>query len=193
MTSIFRGLAVLTLVCGILGVGAAADDDGKKAAALPDPKWLKAFVDQGEDEAALKGYLTPEGVKVDIVAEFPVVTNPVGMTFAEDGTLFVIEWRPDPKPIAEESFTITYKDGTTRTFAAAKKSVKDVVKVLRDTKGKGVYDQSEVILEEELPPASWHTTAGCTCPAGARSAATNWPSCLARRQQRRARRRRSRR
>lgn len=153
MTSILRGLAVLAVASGLFSLHAATDDDSKKTDAplRPQPRWLKNFVDQGEDDAALKGYVTPEGIKVDIVADFPVVTNPVGMTFAEDGTLFVIEWRPDPKPVTEENFTVTYKDGSTRTFAATKKSVKDVVKVLRDTKGKGVYDQSEVILEEELP------------------------------------------
>ncbi len=32
-----------------------------------------------------------------------------------------------------------------------KKKVKDVVKVLKDSKGKGVYDQSKIILEDELP------------------------------------------
>src|SRR6185437_5342564 len=45
----------------------------------------------------------------------------------------------------------TYRDGSKRTIAAVKKRVKDVVKVLQDSKGKGVYDQSKVLLEDELP------------------------------------------
>lgn len=140
-----RGLLALVLMGAALA--GAADTDKPKTAPPPAPRWFKS-VDQGGD---LKGYLTPEGVKLEVVADFPVVTNPVGMTFGEDGSLYVIEWRPDPKPIGEEVFTIVYKDGSLHTFTRVKKSVKDVVKVLRDTKGKGVYDQSEVILEDELP------------------------------------------
>ena len=72
------------------------------------------------------------------------------MTFADDGTPFVLEWRPGDDG-RETPETITYKDGTTRTIAAMKKKIKDVVKTLADTKGKGVYDQSKVVLEDELP------------------------------------------
>src|SRR5262249_14216435 len=43
------------------------------------------------------------------------------------------------------------KDGSKRSVATMKKRVKDVVKVLSDSKGKGVYDEARVILEEELP------------------------------------------
>ena len=60
----------------------------------PAPTWLK-IIDQGQNDPRLKGYLTPEGLKVEIVAEYPTVVNPVGMTFAEDGAPFVLEWRPD--------------------------------------------------------------------------------------------------
>src|SRR4051794_7492764 len=60
----------------------------------PAPAWLK-LIDQGANDPRLKGYLTPEGVKVEIVADFPTVVNPVGMTFADDGTLHVLEWLPD--------------------------------------------------------------------------------------------------
>src|SRR5262245_45747191 len=57
--------------------------------ALPAPKGLK-FVDQGTHDRRLAGYRTPDGLKLEIVAEAPVVVNPVGMTFAE-GTPFVLE------------------------------------------------------------------------------------------------------
>ena len=52
------------------------------------------------------------------------------------------------KPAAVE---INYKDGTSRTFTVLKKPVKDSVKVLRDAKGKGVYDEAKEILTEEMP------------------------------------------
>jgi len=110
------------------------------------------IIDQGTLDPRLKGYLTPEGLKLEIVAEEPTVINPVGMTFATDGTPFVLEWLPDTGAgFPEHPETITYKDGSTRKIATMKKRVKDVVKVLRDSKGKGVYDEAKVILEEELP------------------------------------------
>jgi putative membrane-bound dehydrogenase-like protein len=115
----------------------------------PKPAWLK-IIDQGGSDPRLKGYFTPEGIRVEIVAEESVVVNPVGMTFADDGTPFVLEWRPGDEG-RETLETIIYKDGTTRTIATMKKKIKDVVKTLVDTKGKGVYDQSKIILEDELP------------------------------------------
>jgi putative membrane-bound dehydrogenase-like protein len=118
---------------------------------LPAPKWLK-IIDQGANDPRLKGYLTPEGVKVEVVAEAPAVVNPVGMAFADDGTPFVLEWRPSPgDEKAEKPETFTYKDGSTRTFATATKRVKDVVKTLKSGKGDGVWDQAQVVLEDELP------------------------------------------
>jgi putative membrane-bound dehydrogenase-like protein len=117
----------------------------------PAPKWLK-IIDQGGNDPRLKGYFTPAGVKVEIVAEEPVVINPVGMAFGDDGTSYVLEWRPSPGDDGRETQeTFTYKDGTKRSVAAMKKKVKDAVKVLQDTKDKGVYDQSKVILEDEMP------------------------------------------
>jgi hypothetical protein len=118
---------------------------------LPAPKWLKV-IDQGRYDPCLKGYFAPDGVKVEVVADYPVVTNPVGMTFADDGTLYVLEWLPDTgSTFPEHAETIHYKDGTTRQVATMKKKVKDHVKVLRDTKGTGVYDQAQVVLEDDLP------------------------------------------
>lgn len=116
----------------------------------PVPAWVK-MIDQGTNDARLKGYFTPEGIKVEIVADFPAVTNPVGMTFAEDGTLLVLEWRPGGSNWNEVQETVHYRDGTQRKFAAMKKTVKDVVKVLSSSKGNGIYDQAKVILEDELP------------------------------------------
>jgi putative membrane-bound dehydrogenase-like protein len=118
----------------------------------PAPKWLK-IIDQGKNDPRLKGYFTPEGLKVEIVADYPTVVNPVGMTFAEDGTPYVLEWQPDiggsTFPEFKEEFT--FKDGSKRLIATMKKRVPDAVKVLRDSKGVGNYDKADVILEHELP------------------------------------------
>jgi putative membrane-bound dehydrogenase-like protein len=115
----------------------------------PSPKWLK-LADQGELNPRLAGFKLPEGIRAEIVAEEPATINPVGMTFAEDGTAYVLEWRAgDGGAEALEEFV--YKDGTRRSVLTMRKKVKDVVKVLRDTKGRGVYDASEVVLEDELP------------------------------------------
>jgi putative membrane-bound dehydrogenase-like protein len=128
----------------------------------PRPDWVK-IIDQGKNDPRLKGYFTPEGIKVEIVADYPVVTNPVGMTFGDDGTLYVLEWKPfSGVSFPEYTETFTYKDGTKRNVATMRKAVrddkgkvtkvvKDVVKVLRDTTGKGTYDNAKVILEDELP------------------------------------------
>jgi len=118
---------------------------------LPKPDWVK-MIDHGKKDPRLKGYSTPEGIKVEIVAEAPTVINPVGMTFADDGTPFVLEWPVDPKGNGSrvvEKFT--YKDGSTRDIATMKKSVKDLVKTLQWNSDKKVYDKATVVLEDELP------------------------------------------
>ncbi len=118
---------------------------------LPAPKWLK-IIDQGTKDPRLEGYLTPEGVKVEIVADAPAVVNPVGMTFADDGTPYVLEWRPSPgDEWREKAETFTCKDGSTRKVATMTKRVKDVVKTLHAGKADGTWDQAQVILEDELP------------------------------------------
>jgi quinoprotein glucose dehydrogenase len=117
--------------------------------AKPAPKWLK-IIDQGAQNPRLKGYWLPEGIRAEIVAENPVVINPVGMTFGLEGAPYVLEWRAgDGGKEAPEEFT--YKDGSHRKLLTMKKKVRDAVKVLRDTKGTGKYDAGEVILEDELP------------------------------------------
>lgn len=142
-------MGVVTL--GSLLAAEKFDINQPQSPPLPAPRWLK-IIDQGTNDPRLKGYFTPEGLKVEIVAEYPTVVNPVGMTFADDGTPYVLEWLPGGTNWNEFPETITYKDGSKRTVATMKKpKVKDVVKVLRDTKGKGIYDEATVVLEEELP------------------------------------------
>ena len=116
----------------------------------PLPAWLKGdgkFIDQEANDKRLKGYITPEGIKVEIVADCPTVINPVGMTFSTDGTPYVLEWRPSPgDEWRETAETITYKDGSQRKIATMKKRVKDDVKTLASTKNDGIYDKDHLIL-----------------------------------------------
>jgi putative membrane-bound dehydrogenase-like protein len=157
------GLGLLGVAFSPLAAQQKTDYHQQQSPPRPKPTWLK-IIDQGKNNPRLKGYFTPEGIKVEIVADYPVVTNPVGMTFGADGTLYVLEWRPGPQDanFPEYPETIRYKDGSKRTIATMRKVARDakgnvtkvyadVVKVLRDTKGKGIYDKAEILLEEELP------------------------------------------
>jgi len=121
----FRAVAVLGFVVMLSSALARAQPLAK-----PAPKAIKS-VDQGGSDSRLKGYFAPEGVKVEIVAEAPAVVNPVALAFADDGTPYVLEW--------SAGSSLPGKKG------------KDVVKVLEDTKGKGVFDQAKVVLEEDMP------------------------------------------
>ena len=111
------------------------------------------YVDQGQFDSKLKGLLAPEGFRVEIVADDPVVINPVGMTFSPDGTLFVLEWAVDPITGGkwfEFKETFRYRDGSTKLIATMRKFVTDPVKVLK-LNSKGIYDKAETIISEELP------------------------------------------
>ena len=130
----------------------AGDKTDPDPAVPPAPEWVK-MIDQGDLDPRLKGYKTPEGVKVEVVAEDPVVVHPAAMAFAEDGTPFVLERRPWAVDdlFSDKTVTFTYRDGTKRHWVTMPKSVPDVVKTLTDSRSKGVYDQSTVVFEDELP------------------------------------------
>lgn len=118
------------------------------------------LVDQGWHDPRLKGLMAPEGFRVEIVAEAPVVVNPTGMAFAPDGTLFVAEWTVDPV-IGGRWFefkeTFRYHDGTTKQVATMRKFVTDPIKVLKWNRAKQVYDKAETIIAEEIPSTLlWH-------------------------------------
>jgi putative membrane-bound dehydrogenase-like protein len=109
------------------------------------------YVDQGTFDPKLKGILAPEGFKLEVVADAPTVINPVGLTFTPDGTLLVLEWKPDPgREWYEFKETFRYRDGTTKAVATMKKFLPDPVKVLFRN-SKGIYDRAEVIFTDELP------------------------------------------
>ncbi|MDB5308243.1 MAG: repeat protein [Gemmataceae bacterium] len=119
----------------------------------PEPFPVK-LVDQGRFDPKLKGYYLPDGFRMEVVVSDPEVINPVGMTFAPDGSLFVLEWRPDP--VAGESWfpvleTIRYRDGSTRRVTTMKKFTTDLVKHFRPNPATGKFGPPKVIIAEELP------------------------------------------
>jgi putative membrane-bound dehydrogenase-like protein len=133
----------------------------------PAPFPIK-YVDQGQYDSRLKGLHAPEGFRVEIVATDPVVVNPVGMTFAPDGTLYVLEWSVDPVTQGrwyEFKETFRYRDGSTRQVATMRKFVADYVKKLTLDPATGTYTKAEKIIAEELPSSilfhdGWLYTSG---------------------------------
>jgi quinoprotein glucose dehydrogenase len=128
------------------------DFAGPQSAPRPEPFPVK-MVDQGTFDPALKGYFLPEGFKLEIVVSAPDTINPVGMTFGPDGTLYVMEWRPDPVT-GDKWFEVKekfrYRDGTSREIATMKKFTTDLVKQYRPN-ASGKFDAPKVIIAEELP------------------------------------------
>ncbi|QDU22112.1 PVC-type heme-binding CxxCH protein [Urbifossiella limnaea] len=130
-----------------------------QSAPKPAP-FAVSMVDQGQFDPRLKGYFLPDGFRLEIVLSEPDVVNPVGMTFAPDGSLFVMEWRPDPVtrdrwfPVVE---TFRYRDGTTREITTMKKFTTDLVKHFTPNTKTGKFDPPRTILSEELPSSIlWH-------------------------------------
>ncbi len=130
-----------------------ADFAGPESPAKPPPFPIK-MIDQGQFDPALKGYYTPEGFRLEIVASDPVIVNPVGLTFTPDGTLLVLEWKPDPFSDGrwfEFKETFRYRDGTTKQVATMKKFIGDPLKQLTLNPKTGKYESSQVIIVDELP------------------------------------------
>jgi quinoprotein glucose dehydrogenase len=147
----FSAALVTLLPAALFAANPSIDIKQPQFPLKPKPDWLK-IIDQGQNDPRLKGYFTPEGFKVEIVAEQPTIVNPVGMLFGNDGTLYVLEWRPSPGDEWRETpVEFTYKDGTKRNVATMWKKQKDVLKVLKWNAQKKIYDASEVILQEQLP------------------------------------------
>lgn len=120
--------------------------------ALPTPDWVR-MIDQGQNNPQLKGMRTPDGVHVEIVASEPNIIDPVGMTFADDGSLYVLEWREATDQI-DTTYDVHYQDGTTATVNRKTKNVKDELKRLIDTNGDGIFDHVELIMNDLEMPSS---------------------------------------
>ncbi|MGE0609759.1 MAG: PVC-type heme-binding CxxCH protein [Pirellulales bacterium] len=117
---------------------------------LPAPSWVR-MIDQGTLNPRLAGIHTPDGIKIEIVAQEPQVINPVGMAFDDSGRPYVLEWRVAPDS-RHEAAQVTLQDGSTVTVNRMRKSVPDVLKTLADTDGDGIHDRADERLNDlELP------------------------------------------
>jgi putative membrane-bound dehydrogenase-like protein len=152
---------IFVCIAEVVSAQGRPDLNFQQSPAKPEPDWVK-LVDHGQYDARLKGYVAPEGLKIDIVADAPDVINPVGMTFGPDGTLYVLEWVEDAKGRSEKVMTeFTYKDGSKRKALIMRKPTKDRVKAFRFNDAKGAFSPLPaggegggvrgVVLEEELP------------------------------------------
>ncbi len=131
---------------------AEADYTREEMALLPTPDWVQ-MRDVDEGDPRLAGLRVPAGVSVEIVAENPLVIDPVGMTFADDGSLYVLEWREATEQI-DTTYDVKYQDGTTATVNRKTKNVKDELKRLFDTDHDGVYDRAELVMDDLEMPSS---------------------------------------
>ena len=120
--------------------------------ALPAPDWVE-MRDVGEVSPKLKGMRTPKGVSVQIVAQDPQVVDPVGMTFADDGSLYVLEWREATEQV-DTTYDVHYQDGTTATVNRKTKNVLDELKRLTDTDDDGNFDAVETVMDDLEMPSS---------------------------------------
>jgi len=120
--------------------------------ARPTPSWVQ-MVDQGERNPELRGLHTPAGVQVDIVAREPQLIDPVGMSFAEDGSLYVLEWR-EAKSQVDTTYEVRFQDGTSATVNRKTKDARDELKHLVDTDQDGIYDQATVVMNDLEYPST---------------------------------------
>jgi putative membrane-bound dehydrogenase-like protein len=153
MRTAVASLAGLLLAVGVTAAPPPADFAQPQSAAKPAP-FPVTFIDQGKYDPRLKGYVTPDGFRLDIVAADPVVVNPVGLTFAPDGRLFVLEWAPDPYSDGkwfEFKETFRYRDGSSKQVATMKKFVGDPLKEMTYDPKTGRFIAGKVIVMDELP------------------------------------------
>lgn len=110
------------------------------------------MIDQGAGNAQLKGLRTPAGIQVEIVAEQPLVVNPIGLTFDNDGVPHVLQWtHTADEPVIVE-FQQELPGGQIITLRRARKEVQDSVSRLEDEDGDGIYDKSAVLMDNlDLP------------------------------------------
>jgi quinoprotein glucose dehydrogenase len=172
-TLLFRLAGVVIAVALSCTLMRAAD---KPAASAPEstpkpaPSWVK-IIDQGANDARLKGYKTPEGVKVEIIAENPVVVNPTGMTFADDGAPYVLV-RDAIKILSDAKGKAVYD--TSKVVLETEKASGvllhdhwlyvaegDTVRRYKQSKGEGAYDVKEVVAHG-FGVSSRHKASGIT-------------------------------
>ncbi len=120
--------------------------------ARPTPDWVR-MVDQGDQNAELRGLHTPAGVRVDIVAREPQLIDPVGMSFAEDGSLFVLEWREATEQV-DVTYDVQYQDGTSAKVNRKTKNARDQLKRLSDRDGDGIFETAQLLMDDLEYPST---------------------------------------
>lgn len=147
-------LAILIGCSGKLSAGPVPQEfAGPQSPPKPAPFKVE-YIDQGTFDPKLKGILAPVGFKLEIVADYPQVVNPVGMTFGPDGTPYVLEWAADPTSNGswfEFKEVMRYRDGTTRPIATMKKFVLDPCKQFSINPQTGKFENPRIIFTDELP------------------------------------------
>ena len=146
---------ILGLVVGFVSafpVFAADDYHQYEFSQRPTPDWVR-MVDQGLQNADLTGLMTPEGIKVELFATDPAVVDPVGMSFAPDGTPYVLEWRQAPEKI-NSYYEFTYQDGSKGKVDRIYKEVDDQLKRLIDADADGLFESSAVVMDDLQCPSS---------------------------------------
>jgi quinoprotein glucose dehydrogenase len=128
--------------------------------ALPQPKWV-SLVDRRAADERLAGYLTPQEIKLEIVAESPALSQAGSVWFGNDGSLMLLEWPPEALAQAKDvTDTVAYRDGSRRSVSRLGTPVKDRVKSIRNAAEKVELGHTKTILEEEclsaiLPYGEW--------------------------------------
>ena len=152
--SMNKSIPIGVLVAVVAATHLFAEDDYHQYefSARPAPDWVR-MVDQGVQNRKLAGLMTPEGIKVELVAANPAVVDPVGMAFAPDGTPYVLEWRQSPEKI-NSYYEFTYQDGTPGRVDRIYKEVDDQLKCLIDADGDGVYESSKIVMDDLQCPSS---------------------------------------
>lgn len=115
-------------------------------AARPAPEWV-SIKDYGVKNSQLAGFRVPDAFRVDVVAQEPVVLNPVSLSFDDHGRAYVIQWNP-AKGSRLGDYEITYQDGTTGKIHRMFKDSRDDLRRLEDTDGDGVWDKSVVVMND---------------------------------------------
>src|SRR5262249_11105302 len=79
--------------------------------------------------------------------------NPVGMTFDDNGTLHVLEWRV-AKTGQHMTYEVKFRDGSVATVNRMKKDVLDELKTLHDTNKDGVFEEAKTLMNDLEIPSS---------------------------------------
>ena len=134
----YRWLAPVLCSVIVYFAGAAEPNNAKKEEALAPADALKAFV-------------LPADLQIDLALAEPEITQPVFINFDERGRMWVVEYRQYPQPAG---LTIVSKDAVWRSqydktplppphhFPG-----KDRITIHEDTKGNGVYDKHTVFVD----------------------------------------------